>query len=359
MLTRIAHTTARRLGNASGAATARAVPSAQGSGGARGYHVGSLAINSPARRTSINAPRRHVYEQRRRIHVGFQGSGVEQSASSSVTSTGAAYQGTSHLIGGPGASQHSFVERFFGGALQTDEGQKERLDDAKRHLVKAYREGDDRVHISSHSRGAGNALLLAQELHEKGLVCPDSGEQVRPPGVPVHSFTVFDSVPHMGDGRMNVRDGEGGQANVEYEDPRASLPGNVQHAQHYLAGGDKRAPFRQANMPPASAETASSHIIVPNATHKDVGGNPKGNPDAIGVVASEAVRNLHGAFPEEFSAAQVLPAEEHNRKLERLQETEPAPGFMERMLGYFLPHERTFPDHAKPMARRGEKDNRE
>lgn len=359
MLSRTVYTAARSTGSASGAAAARTGKTAAKSGAVLGHRFSSLAINSSVRSTSINAPRNQVYQQRRRIHVGFQGSGVQQSAASSVTSTGAAYQGTSHLIGGPGASEHSFAERFFGGAVQTDEGQKERLDDAKRKLVKAFREGDDRVHISSHSRGAGNALLLAQELHEKGLVCPDSGEQVRPPGVPVHSFTVFDSVPHMGEGRMNVRDGEGGQANVEYEDPRASLPANVQHAQHYLAGGDKRAPFRQANMPPASAETTSSHIVVPNATHKDVGGNPKGNPDAIGVVASEAVRNLHGAFPKEFSASQILPAEEHNSRLERLKGTEPTPGLTERLLGYFFPHERQFPDYAKPMSPRPEKENRE
>jgi hypothetical protein len=298
----------------------------------------------------IDTPRQKVpYTQKRKIHIGFQGSGVPKEARSNVTAINEAYEGPNKLvIGGPGKSGHDWKEWPSFGATQTEQGQEERLQEATRALIEARKSGDEQIHITGHSRGAGNALLLAQRLHARGLVDPDTGEQVAPPGVPVHSLNLLDAVPHMGSRRATAVSPIGGTENVPYEALR--VPPNVQLAQHLLAGGEKRTEFQQADIPAESPGTHSTHTIVPNATHSEVGGRPGGNPDAIALSLSEALRNLRqGGLP--FSGASVLALDEHNRRLARLQRTAPQPGAAERLIGLLTGNAgRDFPPYARPLS---------
>lgn len=290
--------------------------------------------------------------QRRYAHVGLQGSGVAQEDESSVKALHDAYEGEHKaLIGGPGKSAHDPVEWPFLGALQTRSGQDERIRDAMRLFAEARLRGDSTIHISGHSRGGGNALLLAQYIHQHGIVHPDTGQRVAPPGTPIDSLTLFDAVPHMGGaGHATALDEHGDPANVPYE--ALAAPSSVRFLQHLFAGGERRDQFRQADIPASSPETDSVHAIVPNARHNEVGGRPGGNPDAIALSISEALRNLRArGLP--FAGAGVLGDAAHNAALERLMRTAPDPGVVERLIATVGGEgQRRFPPYAQHLVPR-------
>ncbi|GAA0274328.1 hypothetical protein GCM10009127_13530 [Alteraurantiacibacter aestuarii] len=290
---------------------------------------------------------------RRELHIAAQGSGRPADQTSSVTRVGDDYHGDTVTIAGPGKGHHDWREWPAFGGVQTERGQQSRIDETMRELVAAHRRGDDEIHLSGHSRGAANQILAAQILHHRGLICPDTGEQVRPPGVTVHSLNLADTVPEMGKGHMTVETAEG-RRNVPYEHKDAAIPPNVLRVNNYVAGGEERLRFRDLPIQASSSTAVQTHI-VPNAVHSDVGGTPGFQKDAGDLVVSHAVQSLGQQYPGQFGTGGVMAAGAYNAALRRQQQRQPAPGLVEQGIGLVTgTQQRQFPLTAQPLGFRDE-----
>jgi hypothetical protein len=290
---------------------------------------------------------RAAYQQRRQFHGHFQGSGHAVKDKSLGTRLMDAYQGKfKKMVSGPGKGNEDWREWPAMGVVQTERGQQERMREMARAHAEAWKRGDREVHVSGGSRGAGNALLYAQILHQKGLVHPDTGEVLAKPGVIVDSLTLADAVPHMGRGFGTAMvDGE--MQKVPYDSLK--VPPNVKSYQHFYANGEQRHEFTQANIPVESPETHSTHTIVPHALHKDVVGGKEGDPNVTKLVASEALRAL-AAKGYKFSTDKVLTPEAHNKALVELEQNPPEPGIVEKLIKHaFGGGPRYFPKNDKNM----------
>jgi hypothetical protein len=254
---------------------------------------------------------------RRPIHIAIQGTSIPPGSASIPRALSEAYTGRNKLVlGGPGNSETTPVSKIWS-QLSTGSGFEERQAEALKAIEKARAGGDHEVHIAGHSRGAAEAVLLAQALHKKKI--------------PVQSLQLFDTVPANPEpGLAQTLGDEGGFRTIPHDE--LTIPPNVQAAHHLIAGGEERNYFRQANVRPENPQaTAFLQTVIPNATHKDVGGSSKGNQDAVALTTSEALR-LHAERGHAFDTTGLLTPQSHNTVLSRLQQSKPQTGWMENAL---------------------------
>ena len=259
------------------------------------------------------------------------------------------YRGKTLSIGGPGGSDAPWSE--LGGIRQDRGTQRQRLAQARAAIAKAWKEGDRDIHIIGHSRGAGNAVLLAQQLKKFGIIDPVTKKRLVKPGVRINSLTLLDAVPHAGSNNQAVALGKDGlEKIVSYRKLR--VPPNVKNYTHVLAGGENRVEFRPALVHSNRNTTLSRFISIPNATHKDVGGNPKGNPDAIDVSHDVALRRLSKVSNKfNLDNAKIKSAQGYREVLARLHQTQPQQGLVEKLVGLaFGAQKRTFPKYVVPAS---------
>lgn len=313
----------------------------------------------------------------KRTHITVaQGSGHAPTQPSTVSRLSDFHSEGKSIVGGPGAdaAHDTMLDSLALGASQSVRAQKERLNDHLLALCVDHDNGDTSIHLGGHSRGGGNAKLLADYLHHNGLVHPKNGTVYRRPGKEVtkeemdggpppegkkpaaivDSLNLVDTVPEMGEGHMTVFN-ENGFENVPYEHKDARIPYNVRHVNNVEAESEERLRFRQ--LPLNAAQHPSQKFgpnintrIVPNSVHSDVGGAPGFNPDAGDVSTYWLAHQLHKQYPKQFKPLNSMQVRSHNEALDRLNQHTASPGLVEGFIGWATgTAKRTFTDDAKPM----------